>query len=177
MRAPSHIAVVALALAAALLAPAPAAVAAGSSTFVVDLSEPGQGFFDQAYFEDEGVVFTEGGFVGFLQGDEALVGPVAGTVDKGFTGVTAKFAPGFQGTADYTLSAYSRSGRELGSSTLRVTQDSGDPESGPLGYATISLTSAKKATIFRLSSTFVRSSFPNVTTIDFGTSEVTIRGK
>jgi len=177
MRTRSRVTVVALAVVAALLAPAPAAVAADSSTVVVDLSEPGQGFFDQAYFQDDGVVFTEGGFVGFLQGDEALIGPVAGTVGKGFTGVTAQFAPGFQGTADYTLSAYSRSGRELGSSTLRVTQDSGDPESGPLGYATISLTVAKKATVFRLSSTFVRSSFPNITTIDFGASEVTIEGR
>jgi hypothetical protein len=148
--------------------------AAAASSTVVDFSEHGQGAFDQSFFS--GVKFTEGSWVGYVQGDEALIGPAAASIHKKFTSVSASFAPTTQGTAIYTLTVY-KGKSALGSSSMTVTQDSGDPETGPFGYATISLNGlAKRADSFRLSNRFVRSSYPNITLIDFGTASITVSG-
>jgi hypothetical protein len=144
--------------------------AAASST-VIDFSSHGEGAFDQSYFS--GIRFTQGSFIGYIQGDQALVGPIAGDVSKKFTTISASVAPTVQGTALYTLSAYKNS-RPIGSSSVPVTQDTGDPASVPFGYTTITLDLQKKADSFRLSNTFVRSSFPHIALIEFGTSSITI---
>jgi hypothetical protein len=149
------------------------AVAASPTSATIDFSQAGIGPFDQAYFSD--AAFSEGSFVGYVQGDEALIGPAAGTAAGKFTGISVEIAPAFQGTADYTIEAFSNADRVLGSSTVRVTQDTGDPETDPFGYVTLDLSSLpKKANSFRISNSFVRSSFPNITVIDFGVASITL---
>ena len=153
---------------------APVAAAAPQTSTILDFSEAGQGPFDQSYFS--GINFTDGSFIGYVQGDDALVGPVAGSAKKKFTSISANFAPAGQGTAVYTLTAY-KGKVAVGSNSVTVTQDSGDPESGPFGYATISLSALpKNADAFRLSNSFVRSSFPHITLIEFGTASISISG-
>jgi hypothetical protein len=149
---------------------APAASAAASST-TIDFSEAGPGPFDHSYFS--AVSFTEGTWVGYIQGDEALIDGVAGSAKKKFTSISANFAPAAQGTAIYTLTAY-KGKTPVGSNAMTVTQDSGDPETGPFGYETIALEGLpKKADSFRLDNSFVRSSFSHVTLIEFGTASIT----
>jgi hypothetical protein len=153
---------------------APAASAAKQTSTIIDFSQAGQGPFDQSYFS--GVRFTEGTFVGYVQGDDALVGTVAGSAKKKFTSISADFAPTTQGTAIYTLTVY-RSNKAVGSNSVTVTQDTGDPETGPFGYATISLTGLpKEADSFRLRNSFVRSSYSHVTLIEFGTASISVSG-
>jgi hypothetical protein len=151
---------------------APAAGAARSAAVDVDFSQHGEGPFDQSYFS--GVEFTQGSWVGYIQGDQALVGPGAGTTKSKFTTISARFAPAGQGTAVYTLTAY-KGKAPVGSSSVAVTQDTGDPETGPFGYETITLDNlSKKADSFRLDNSFVRSSFPHITQIEFGVSSITL---
>jgi hypothetical protein len=152
---------------------APTAFAAKQTSTIIDFSQAGQGPFDQSYFP--GVQFTEGSFVGIVQGDEALIGPVAGSAKKKFTSISASFAPAAQGTAIYTLTAY-KGKNAVGSTSVTVTQDLGDPETGPFGYATISLSGLPRADSFSLRNTFVRSSFPPITGIEFGTALISISG-
>jgi hypothetical protein len=152
---------------------ASSAVAASPTSATIDFSQAGTGPFDQSYFSEGG--FSEGSFVGYVQGDEALIGPVAGTAASKFTSVSVDIAPAFQGTADYTIEAFSTSDRVIGSRTVRVTQDTEDPETGPFEYVTLKLGSLpKKASSFRISNSFVRSSFPNITVIDFGVASITL---
>jgi hypothetical protein len=152
----------------ALLVPA-----ASAAAVEIDFSTHGQGPFDQNFYRSSGVTFTQGSFVGYVQGDEAVVGPLAGTFKPKITSLAARFAPAGQGTATYTLSALNPSGRVIGATSVTVTQDTGDPESGPFGYVTIDLgTLSKKAAAFTLTNEFVRSSYPHITLIEFGVSSI-----
>ena len=151
---------------------APAARAAPPAT-TIDFSTVSQGPFDQSFFKKEGVVFTEGSFVGFVQSHNALIGPVAGDVRGGFARLSAEVAPDHQGTATYTLAAFDK-GKQIQATSITVTQDTGDPTTGPPGYFAISIGPlSKKADSFSLSNVFVRSSFPDVTEIGFGVSSIT----
>ena len=81
-------------------------------------------------------------------------------------------APGSQGTAEYTLTAFG-SGTVVGSASKTVTQDTGDPEHSGFGYFTIDLGGLTvPATRFTLENRFVRSSFGG-NRIDFGVSSIT----
>ena len=135
------------------------AVASSSTSATVDFSQAGQG-----------------SFVGYVQGDEALIGPVAGATKRTFTNISASFAPAGQGTAIYTLTAF-KGKRPIDSKSVSVTQDTGDPGTGPFRYEAISLESLpRKADSFRLSNTFVRSSYSHITLIEFGTASITLSG-
>ena len=144
---------------------APAAPAAPPAT-TIDFSTVSQGPFDQSFFKKEGVVFTEGSFVGFVQSHNALIGPVAGDVRGGFARLSAEVAPDHQGTATYTLAAFDK-GKQIQDS-ITVTQDTGDPTTGPPGYFAISIGPLSQAGALSLTNVFVRSSFPDVTEIGFG---------
>ena len=140
----------------------------------IDFSAAGEGPIQPDFFKRQGLVLTEGDFVGFIQGDEALNGPVAGSFHPSVCSLSLTVAPGVQGTAAYTLTAYSPSGEVVGSTTVIVTQDTGDPESGPFGYFTIELTNlSQRAETFTLESQFISSSFPHITQIPFGVSSIT----
>jgi hypothetical protein len=155
---------------------APAAPSSRAAT-TIDFSAASVGPFDQRFFAHEGIIFTEGTFVSFIQGDEALASGdgqrIAGDVRGGFASVSAEVAPANQGTATYTLAAYKK-GNLLGSTSITVTQDEGDPTTGPPGYFTISLGPLPKAaTSFSLSNVFVRSSFPETIRIEVGVASMT----
>lgn len=140
----------------------------------IDFTVADEGPFQPDFFKKQGLVFTDGDFVGFFQGDEALDGPVSGTFHPPVCSLSLRVAPGLQGTATYTLTAYSPSGEVVGSTTVTVTQDEGDPESGPFGYFTLELTDlAQRASTFTLENEFIRSSFPHITQIPFGVSSIT----
>lgn len=144
------------------------------SSQTIDFSIAGQGTFQPDFFKRQSLVFTQGDFVGFVQGDESLIGPVAGTFHPSVCSISARVAPAFQGTAAYTLSAYSASGKVVGSTTMIVTQDIGEPASGSPGYFVIELTGlSQKAQTFTLENQFIRSSFPQTTQISFGVSSIT----
>ena len=140
----------------------------------IDFSTAGEGTFQPKSFKKQGMVVTQGDFVGFVQGDQALIGPVAGTFHPSVCSISLRVAPAFQGTAAYTLRAYSGSGNVVGSTTVVVTQDIGDPENGTPGYFVIELTElSQKAQTFTLENQFIRSSFPQNTQISFGISSIT----
>lgn len=150
-----------------------AATPAARAATTIDFSTVSQGPFDQSFFKAEGIVFTEGTFVGFVQGHNALIGPVAGDMRGGFTSLSAQVAPAEQGTATYTLAAFKK-GKQIAATSMTVTQDTGDPATGPPGYFTISIGPLpNQADSFSLSNVFVRSSFPNNTRIEFGVSSIT----
>jgi len=144
------------------------------SSQTIDFSTAGQGTFQPNFFKSQDLVITQGDFVGFVQGDEALIGPVAGTFHPAVCGISVRVAPAFQGTAAYTLRAYSASGKVVGSTTLIVTQDIGEPDGGSTGYFVIELpVLSQKAQTFTLENQFIRSSFPQNTQISFGVSSIT----
>jgi hypothetical protein len=176
-------------VAAGLLAAVSSAAAPGVGTpdVTIDFSNNAQGDLDPLFYQSDGVVFppqrcgTAGcssWFVGFIQGDNALVGnPLLGGITATFTRPVSKLsfsiAPGSQGTAVYTLTAFSASGNELASQSLTVIQDSGDRNTGPPGYFTMSLGGLPEpAKSFTLTNAFVRSSFGTLGPIEFGVSSI-----
>jgi hypothetical protein len=144
------------------------------SSQTIDFSTAGEGPFRSNFFKGQGLVLTQGDFVGFVQGDQSLIGPVAGTFHPAVCSISVRVAPAFQGTAAYILRAYSASGKEVGSTTMMVTQDTGETGSGSFGYFVIELTGlSQKAQTFTLENQFIRSSFPQITQISFGVSSIT----
>jgi hypothetical protein len=129
-------------------------------TVTIDFSTFGQGPFQADFYKKNGVIFTEGSFVGFIQGDEALIGNVAGTFTPPVSSLSARVAPGFQGTFEFTLTALSPSSNVIASQSVTVTE----PPS--VRYVTIDLGDLPtKAKYFTLTSTGI----PN----GFGTSSIT----
>jgi hypothetical protein len=149
---------------------------------VVDFGDHGEGSLDPAFFDRDGVRFVDEGFVGFVQGDEALVGSsalgnaVRFRVRGPLASVTVSFAPAVQGTALYELSALGPRDRVLASTERLLTQDSGT-SSATFGYVDIALSEVPPATrTLVLTGTFVGSSFPGIEEIPFGVSRITLAG-
>jgi hypothetical protein len=177
------------AVAACLLAAVSSAAVPGVGTpdVTIDFSDNAQGDLDPLSYRSDGLVLppqrcgTAGcssWFVGFVQGDNALVGnPLLGGITATFTRpvseLSLSIAPGSQGTAVYTLTAFSASGTELASQSLTVTQDSGDANTGPPGHFTMSLGELPEpAKRVSLTNAFVRSSFGTLGPIEFGVSSI-----
>ena len=137
------------------------AVPAQTTTTIDFSTAPHGATFDPSFFEHEGIVFTQGSFVGFVQGDDALIGPpITADVPGGFTNLSAQVAAGFSGPATYTLAAYEH-GSKVGSTSITVPQNTGD------GYIAISVGPLPKtADSFSLSS--VSSSY-----FEFGVASIT----
>jgi hypothetical protein len=102
-------------------------------TKTIDFSTHGQGPFQADFYKKDGVTFTEGSFVGFVQGDEAIIGDIAGTFTPPISSLSARVAPGFQGTFEFTLTALDASSTVIASESITVT------ETGAGGYVTIDL--------------------------------------
>jgi len=141
----------------------------------IDFSSAGEAVFIQPdFFKRQGLVLTQGEFVGFVQGDQALIGPIAGNFHPSVCRLSLRVAPAVQGTAAYTLTAFSPSGEIVSQTTVIITQDSGDPENGPFGYFTIELANLTPwANYFTLENRFIRSSFPQNRQIPFAISSLT----
>jgi hypothetical protein len=140
----------------------------------VDFSTAPQGLFPTDFFKQDGLTFTQGNFVGFVQGRPALIGPVAGKFTPWSSRVSVELAPAEQGTAEYTLTAIGASGEVVAAKSTTVTQDEGDPLTGPMGYFTLDLGNvASDVQYFTLNNRFIGSSFPQITRIEFGVAKVT----
>ncbi len=176
---------VVVALVPVMVAPALAGGVAASEV-TVDFTTCGEGVFDPLFYRADGIVFpprrcgSDGcasWFVGWVQGDEALaqypgLGPITARFTRPISRLSLQVAPGNQGTATYTLTAFGGSGRVLATQSLTVTQDTGDPATGPFGYFSLSLEQLPApAKSFTLDSVFVRSSFGN-TVIEYGVSSI-----
>ena len=74
-----------------------------------------------------------------FQGDEALGGAltVAGVFTAPIIRLSLEAAPAFQGTAEYTLTAFDRAGQVVDSRAVVVTEDEGDPAHQGFGYFTV----------------------------------------
>jgi hypothetical protein len=102
-------------------------------TKTIDFSTHGQGPFQFDFYKKDGVTFSEGSFVGFVQGDEAIIGDIAGTFTPPVSSLSARVAPGFQGTFEFTLTALDASSTVVASESITVT------DLGAGGYVTIDL--------------------------------------
>lgn len=130
----------------------------------IDISVHGGGPFDQDFFKPKGVVFSEGDFVGFVQGDDALIFDQSNGIRGSFapaavTNISVEVAPYLQGTWAYRLAALDVLSDIIDSKTILVTQDSGDPEHSGFGYFPIELTGLPGAIGFFVESSFIRNSF------------------
>jgi hypothetical protein len=128
-------------LVALMLAPMPTLAHRGShgSTHVIDFTDFGQGVFDPYFFADEGIIFDtpdpNGGlnwFVGYVQGDEALINDISASFKRPITSLSVSFAPSSYGPIEYTLTAFAPSGRVVATKTVTFSQP-------PFGYFTIDL--------------------------------------
>jgi hypothetical protein len=128
-----------LALAAALLAglaalaPTPSSATKPATSVTVSFDEMGTwtGFYnmDPLFYEPSGVVFSDDYVVGFSNGHAVLDAgwtepptTIAGSFIKPISSITASIRMSMQGTSDYTIVAYSKSGDVLGSRTITLTQ-------------------------------------------------------
>ena len=149
--------------------------ASADTTHVIDFSKHGGGPLDRKFFKRDGIVFSSGSYVGYVQGDDALVGPIAGKLSPKATGVSARIAPANQGTATYTLTTYDSAGQVVAATSVTVTQDLGDPANSGWGYFTLSQSSLpSNAASFEVTNAFVRSSYPNVTFVSFAVSSIAV---
>jgi hypothetical protein len=148
---------------------------ASAQAEVIDFSALVGTPLDPAFFADQGLIITSPMSLGFIQFDDALSAPTTGRFTRPVVALSALVAPATQGTADYTLAAFDADSHLIGSATVRITQDLGDPAHTGFGYVPIQLGGlAEPAHAFSLSNRFVRSSFDFVTNIDFGVSSLTL---
>ena len=180
---------IAMLIAAASMAASSAAAApgVGQAQVTIDFSSYGAGqVFQPDFYRSAGIVFPpqrcgSAGcvdlYVGFVQGDAALVGtpafgPVQATFTRPISDLSLTVAPALQGTATYVLTAFAASGEPIATTSVTVTQDFGDPANTGFGYFTISLSDlAAPAKSFTLENVFVRSSF-GTSAIEYGVSSI-----
>ncbi|HUI81234.1 MAG TPA: PEP-CTERM sorting domain-containing protein [Bryobacteraceae bacterium] len=87
-------------------------------------------------FVDQGILFNNTYFVGFVQGENALVPPgtstsIGGSFDEPITTISVTVAQGFAESGDYSLTVFDSSGVAVASTTMTTPVT---------GYSTISLT-------------------------------------
>jgi LysM repeat protein len=118
--------------------------------FTIDFSRAEKlSAFDPRFFEQEGIVFPprwcqvdvcSDWFVGWIQGDDALVGgPISATFTRPISSLSVRAAPGAQGTAEYTLTAFDRGGEVIAMKSVVVAQYIADPQVTLLGYFVVEL--------------------------------------
>lgn len=165
--------------------------ARGTQEVTIDFSAVGRdNVMDPEFFHSDGIVFPPefcgpSGctplFVGFVFGDDALIGdprfgPITARFSRPISGITLSVAPSLQGTATYTLRLFAASGAQVGETVLTVTQDEGETPPGTFGYFEISATDlSKRAKSFTLTNVFVRtrSGPPTQTLIPYGVNSIT----
>jgi hypothetical protein len=154
----------------------------------IDFTSFGVGkVFQPDFYKSDGIRFSKQqcGAAGcrpwsveLIQGDAALLGePQFGVLKATFTrpisDLSLQVAPALQGTVTYVLRAFSASGRLLGRTAVRVTQDFGDPANSGFGYVTVRLSNlARPAKSFTFQSVFVRSSSPTNPEIPYGVGSI-----
>jgi hypothetical protein len=146
-----------------------------SPPVTVDFATAPSGAFQSTFFQSEGVVFSESdGFVGFIQGQNALLNavspgypqialPIVGDFSPGITSLSISVAPAVQGVMDFTLTAIDASAANVKSLTVEVNQWTSDPGFQGFGYQILDLgTLPQTAVSFSLSVALVRGPEPLV---------------
>jgi hypothetical protein len=182
---------IALALPSASNAALPAPTLTGSQLQSIDFSfAPSDSLLPKVFYKAQGIIFNDEYFVGFIQGDDALVSrstangdaaQIGATFTAPVTDLSMELAPAFQGTAEYTATAFDSRGQVVATKSVTRTEDIGDPADQGFGYLTIDLGPLPRpARSFILTSRFIRSSFgtPNCTNgglscFEFGISTIT----
>jgi hypothetical protein len=109
------------------------ALAEPKSSVTIDFSAVGikQDYMNPLFFKSDGIRFGDSYYIAWIQGDDAIGGigavtntPVTATFMRPVTRITVSFALAWQGTGQYTLTAYSASGRVIAAKTMIVTQSS-----------------------------------------------------
>jgi hypothetical protein len=132
------LAVFVLALLVGLATPVSSASPTTSVTIDIDDTGPWTGFFrmDPLFFKRDGIRFDAEYMVGFSNGHAVLIGnqawntppyTISASFTRPVTSVSASLRVHLQGTAEYTLIAYSAAGDVLGSRTITLTQNGLDP--------------------------------------------------
>jgi hypothetical protein len=127
-----------IALLIGLAAPVSSASPVRSMTIDIDATGAWIGFFrmDPLFFKSDGIQFAGEYMVGFSVGEAVLEAnaawndppyTIAATFTRPVDSVSASIRMNVQGTAQYTLVAYSPSGDVIGSSTITMTQNGLDP--------------------------------------------------
>lgn len=110
----------------------------------IDFSKhsPGQRFDQDFFYYSDGIFFADDNFVGFIQGDDALVppsdkkrriaGPITAVLACGTRNLKVTFAAGFQGLYKYTLRGFDISDVLVAEETTVI------DERGNVGYRTLS---------------------------------------
>jgi hypothetical protein len=143
--------------------------AAGSQLQTIDFSTaPSASLLPKDFYRAQGIVFNEEYFVGFIQGDEALVSgstangdaaQIGATFTAPVTALSVEVAPAFGGTAEYTLTAFDSGGHAVATKSVTRTEDPGDPADQGFGYFPIDLGPlSDSARSFTLTNRFIRSS-------------------
>jgi len=85
---------------------------------------------DRLFFKSDGVIFASDYVVGFSNGHAVLDASfntppftIAGSFSRRVKSVSASIRVGEQGTSDFTIVAYSQSGRVVGSGRITLTQN------------------------------------------------------
>ena len=115
---------------------APLASAQSTEDVTIDFSTAGGGILERDFYNLDGVLFDTQGFVGDVEGDEALHAsdtyPVAGDVDGQVSAIAVRAAPDLRGytgffdllTARLTLTALDESGVVVATRSETITTDS-----------------------------------------------------
>jgi hypothetical protein len=171
--------------------PSQGAVGVGAPSVSIYFASHDIGNLEPDFYRLDGLVFapqqcgvagcTDWFVSGPIQGDQALIiapeyGPVQASFTRPVSDLSVRFAPGLQGTATYTLTAFDGAGNAIGSATVTLTEDFGDPENEGFGYHEIALNDLPApARSFTFDNRFVRSSFSNITSIGYGVSSISYR--
>ncbi len=116
---------------------------------IIDFTSVGVGPFNHAHFESVGILFTVSSeSVGFIQGDEALIsdlgGQIAADIPGGFSDISVSGAAGFQGSWEFTLTAFDNLGGVVGQTFINF------EETGSTGYHVLSLSDLSGAVSFEI---------------------------
>ena len=170
---------VAIAAIVAILVLTVGAVPAIAIPITVDFSEHGVGPFNQNFFTASGIAFTQGDFVEFVQGDDALIGitdfAITGNFLTPVTSLAVTVAMATPTVSDFTLTVYDANSAPISATTFRLNQDTGDPGFMGNGYFTINLLNIPQpAYSFQLADLFVSSSFGDFNSSNWGVSTLVL---
>jgi hypothetical protein len=127
------LAVVLLGLTGATATPLANAAPSTTVTIAFDDMGPWTSFYnmDRLFFKSDGIRFSSDYTVGFSNGHSVLLGypsnvppfTISASFTRPVTGISASVRMHLQGTADYTIIAYSGNGNLISSSTITLTQN------------------------------------------------------
>lgn len=152
----------------------------------IDFNDHPQGPLQTEFFESSGVIFNPVSPASLTSsvvttlGRRALIGKgdTPGTISGSFVtpvlDLSVRVGLRQQGTVTYKLSVFDSSSTLITSQLLTVTTDTGDPDNTGFRYHKVEIHDLSiAASSFTISNSFVRSSHPDVSGINFGLTSMT----